>query len=68
MAGKDLGVWERLDKGHELLCVYDKSEECRRLTDACQKAMVDAGVCPQWVEADYGNIDELLLGELGPMP
>ncbi|MHC4591291.1 MAG: DUF4037 domain-containing protein [Planctomycetota bacterium] len=68
MAGKDLGVWERLDKAHELLCVYDKSEECRRLTDACQKAMVGAGVCPQWVEADYGNIDELLLGELGPMP
>ncbi len=30
--------------------------------------MVAAGVPEKWVEADYTNIDELLLGKLGPVP
>lgn len=64
----DLPVWDRLHRACELLCVSDKSEECRRLEDACAQAMVAAGVDAKWVEADYQNIDELLLGELGPMP
>ncbi len=67
-AGEGMSVWQRLTRACELLCVCDKSEECRRLEDACAKAMVAAGVDPRWVEADYRNIDELLLGELGPVP
>jgi hypothetical protein len=60
--------WERLDEAFRMLNCYDLSEECRRWTDACQEAMVRAGLDPQWVKADYDNIDELLLGELGPAP
>jgi len=67
-AGEAMTVWQRLTRACEMLCVYDKSEECRRLEDACARAMVAAGVDAQWVEADYANIDELLLGELGPVP
>ncbi|MHC4481057.1 MAG: DUF4037 domain-containing protein [Planctomycetota bacterium] len=63
-----LGHWERLDRAHKMLCCYDESEECRRLNDACAEAMIAAGVEAEWVDADYGNIDELLLGDLGPMP
>ena len=61
-------VWDRLDKAMETLCAYDKSAECRLLDDACAQAMIAAGVDPEWVEADYGNIHELLLGDLGPVP
>ncbi len=67
-AGGGLAVWERLDKAFETLCCYDRSEECRRLDDACAEAMIAAGVDPQWVKADYDNVEELLMGELGPIP
>jgi hypothetical protein len=46
----------------------DLPAEAKPMWEACTKAMIAAGVDPQWVEADYANIDELLLGELGPMP
>ena len=61
-------LWDRLEKAFEILNCYDLSEENRRLCDACMKAMVAAGVEPDWAEADYDNIDELLQGELGPAP
>ena len=67
-AGGSLAVWERLDKALEMLCYYNKSEECRRLDDACAEAMIAAGVDPKWVKADYDNVEELLIGELGPIP
>ncbi len=38
------------------------------LEKAGYEAMIAAGVEPQWVEADFDNIDDLLLGRLGPPP
>ncbi len=63
-----LDVWHRLDRAFELLACSDLSPDCRRLEGACARAMVAAGVPEKWVEADYTNIDELLLGKLGPVP
>jgi len=60
--------WERLEEGFKTLACYDQSEENRQLCDAFEEAMRSAGVPADWVEADYDNIDELLLGELGPAP
>lgn len=64
--GRD--TWARLDSAFELLACSDLSPECRRLENACGRAMIAAGVPEKWVEADYANIDELLLGRLGPVP
>ena len=61
-------AWQRLDETIRILCFSDESEECRRLEQACAEAMIAAGVDAEWVRADYQNIDELLLGELGPLP
>ena len=47
---------------------YGVVAESERLENACARAMIAAGVDAQWVEADYANIDELLLGDLGPAP
>ncbi len=63
---KDL--WQRLDSAFELLMCEDLSDESKRLCGACAEMMIDAGVEPDWVQADFNNIDELLLGELGPIP
>ncbi|KPJ63615.1 hypothetical protein AMK68_03470 [candidate division KD3-62 bacterium DG_56] len=60
-------VWQRRDGAMALLLSPGSPEACR-LEEACQKAMLAAGVDPQWVEADYANIDELLSGDLGPAP
>ncbi len=64
----DVAPEERMDLAAEGLFFCDKSEEKRQLSSACENAMIAAGVDPQWVEADYGNIDELLSGQLGPIP
>jgi len=61
-------LWERLEQAFEILTCYDVSEENRKIDDACAEALKAAGVCANWVEADYDNIDELLLGELGTAP
>jgi hypothetical protein len=61
-------VWERCERASALLMFSDLPTEAVPMWEACTRAMVAAGVDPQWVEADYANIDELLLGELGPMP
>jgi len=61
-------AWERLEKAFETLFCSDVSEECTRFERACGQAMMDAGVEPQWVRADFQNIEELLSGQLGPMP
>ncbi len=57
--------WDRLDRASDLLT---NSAECEQLEKACFQGMIDAGVDPDWVEADFGNIDELLTGQLGPAP
>ena len=67
-AGADMDAWQRLERASGLLCSSDTSPEARALEAACAEAMIAAGVEPEWVEADYNNIDELLLGDLGPMP
>jgi hypothetical protein len=61
-------LWERLEDGFRILNCYDESEENRQLYDVLTVALREAGVSPDWVKADYANIDELLLGELGPVP
>ena len=59
-------AWERLDRVFRTLWCSDQSEQARQLDRACTAGMLAAGVEAEWVEADYGNIDELLTGKLGP--
>lgn len=59
-------VWGRLDTAFRRLCCSDLSEDAKLLQDACSAAMIAAGLDPNWVKADYNNIDELLQGRLGP--
>jgi len=61
-------IFERLLDAAKMLFWSDASEDCRRLDAALDQAMLDAGVEPRWVEAGFGNIDELLSGALGPPP
>jgi Domain of unknown function (DUF4037)/Nucleotidyltransferase domain len=61
-------VWERLEKSIAFLNTVEDSDKCRRFEAACFSKMIEAGVEPEWVEADFRNIDELLHGELGPIP
>ena len=63
----DIDVWQRLDKAFEMLSISDQSAECVQMEEACADAMIGAGVDPHWVDVDYGNIDELLTGKLGPL-
>jgi len=65
---RELPVWDRLDQAADMLMSSDTSEDCRRLEAACSEAMIAAGVDKGWVQADYSNIEELLLGQLGPLP
>jgi len=60
--------WERMGEAARLLFDSDSSPECRLLEEAAYTAMLAAGVEPEWVAADYRNIDELLQGKLGPVP
>jgi predicted nucleotidyltransferase len=60
--------WERIEAAADLLLEAGEPNEAMKLENACMKAMVKAGVDPDWVNADFKNIDELLLGELGPAP
>ena len=64
----DRSAWDRLSEASRLICDSDSSPAWRRLEQAAYEAMRAAGVDPAWVEADYDNIEELLLGKLGPMP
>lgn len=65
LSGKKM--WERLDEAGNLLFDGDNLN-CQNLESACFKAMLDAGIEPEWVKADYNNISELLSGKLGPVP
>jgi len=67
-ADAGLDAWSRLERAGQLLVCSDLSADCRRLEEACARAMVAAGVPERWVEADFANIDELLFGRLGPVP
>lgn len=59
-------VWERLDAVFRSLSCCDLSKDAMKLWQLSGHAMVAAGVDRDWVEADYDNIDELLMGQLGP--
>ncbi len=65
---EDRPPWERLDRAIHILSCSGLSEQEAEFENACFQAMIDAGVDPEWVEADYQNIEELLLGWLGPLP
>jgi len=47
---------------------YSRCPEYGAMERAAQEAMLARGVDAGWIEADYGNIDELLTGQLGPVP
>ena len=64
----DKDVWTRLDEACRRLCDSNGCPDFGRMEEAGGQAMLAAGVEPEWVEADYGNIDELLMGHLGPVP
>lgn len=64
----DRPAWDRIEEASRLICDSATSPDYARLERAASEAMRDAGVDPAWVEADYQNINELLLGHLGPMP
>jgi hypothetical protein len=61
-------VWKRLDRAIELILYGNISPESNQLFDACDEAMIDAGIEEPWVKSSYDNIDDLLLGRLGPIP
>ena len=61
-------AWERLDRAIELLLYGDVSPESVEFFDACDEAMIMAGIEEGWVKSGYDNIDELLSGKLGPLP
>lgn len=64
----EMDVWKRFDKAIELILYGDESPESNELYEACDKAMIDIGIDEKWVESGYDNIDELLHGDLGPVP
>ena len=66
-AGADMTVWERLDEAAGGLIDGDR-ESVDAFERTCGEKMIQAGVEPEWMAADFRNIDELLLGELGPVP
>ena len=67
-AERQLTPDERIDLAYHYLGCEDGGEESQRLEEHCARAMIEAGVDPRWVKADYGNLDELLSGSLGPAP
>ena len=67
-ASPELSLWQRLDLAAQVLGDYDKSPDNNTMEDACARAMIAAGLDPAWVAADFDNIDQLLWGELGPVP
>ena len=68
-AEPDLSPWQRLDRAISLFHDdNDKNPDCQHVDAACFKAMVACGMDADWLENDYENMDELLLGKLGPPP
>lgn len=61
-------AWERLDKAIELILYGDISKSSEEFFNACDNALLEAGLDEAWVESGYDNIDELLYGKLGPVP
>lgn len=61
-------IWERLDKAIELILYGNISQESIEFFDACDKAVIEAGIDEAWVKSGYDNVDELLHGKLGPIP
>jgi hypothetical protein len=61
-------VWERLDKANGLLLDDMHNAETIAIEEETTKALVTAGVERKWMDDYFANMDELLLGELGPVP
>ena len=66
--GSQRDAWDRLDEAFHVMHCGDESERSNEYFDAIDEAMVAAGVEREWVAGGYQNIDELLLGRLGPVP
>lgn len=60
--------WDRLNRVREMLICDEEDPTAKALWEDCERALIGAGVEPEWVAADFHNIDELLTGELGPAP
>lgn len=65
---REIEIWERLDKAIELILYGNISKESADFFDACDDAILKAGIDKEWVKAGYDNVDELLYGRLGPIP
>ena len=69
MAGRvqpEADAFTRLKGAFDTLYCCDISQEANALDRACADAMLNVGIDPAWVEADFDNIGELLEGRLGP--
>lgn len=65
---EELTAWERLDKASGLLLDDTGNPETVQLEEETVKAIIAAGVDEKWMENYFANMDELLLGKLGPVP
>lgn len=63
-----LTAWERLDMASGLLLDDTNNPETVELETATTQAIIAAGVETKWMEDYFANMDELLLGKLGPVP
>lgn len=65
---RQLSAWERLDMASGLLLDDMNNPETVQLEEETTKAIIAAGVDERWMENYFANMDELLLGKLGPAP
>lgn len=63
-----LSAWERLDKASGLLLDDTGNPETVAIEEETTAAIITAGVGKEWMDDYFSNMDELLLGELGPPP
>ena len=63
-----LTAWERLDMASGLLLDDMNNPEAVELEEQTTKAIIAAGVEKEWMDDYFANMDELLLGKLGPVP
>lgn len=67
-AGDGAPAWQRLDGVFEELHCSDLSSVAKEYWQALDEAVVTAGIDREWVQAGLDNMDELILGDLGPPP
>ncbi len=61
-------AWDRLDMASGLLLDGVSNPETVELEEETTRAIIEAGVEKEWMDDYFANMDELLLGKLGPVP